>query len=79
MPTEITSASPRITGRSRASNISPLAIAATAAFVILHLVGGVMLECSHASPTIVSSGYAALDDEAKCPEARQPEPYLPYD
>ena len=80
MPTEIRSAPAPVVGRSRASNISPFAIAATAAFVILHLVSGVMLERSHASPTIVPSGYAALDDEAQCPaEAKQPERSLPYD
>jgi hypothetical protein len=80
MPTEVRSASAPIIGRSKASNISPFAVAATAAFVVLHLVSGVMLERSHASPTIASSAYAALDDEAKCPaEARQPERFLPYD
>jgi hypothetical protein len=80
MPTEIRRASTAIVGRSRASSISPYAIAATAAFVILHLVSGVMLERSHASPSIQPSGIAILDDEAKCPaEATQPERSLPYD
>ena len=80
MPTEIRSASAPPIGRSKASDISPLAIAATVAFVILHLVSGVMLERSHASPTISPSGFAILDDEATCPtEATQPERSLPYD
>ena len=80
MPTEIRLAPDPVIGRSRASKVSPFAIAATAAFVILHLVSGVMLERSHASPTIVPPGFAALDDEATCPaEARQPERSLPYD
>ena len=80
MPTEIRSAPAPVIGRCKASSISPLAIAATAAFVILHLVSGVMLERSHASPTTLPSGYAVLDDEAKCPaEAMQPERSLPYD
>jgi hypothetical protein len=55
-----------------------LAIAATAALVILQLAGGVLLDHSHASPAMVSPGYA-VPDEATCPEARQPEPFLPYD
>jgi hypothetical protein len=59
--------------------VSPLTIAATIAFVVLHLVSGVLLERSQASPA-EPSALAALDDEAKCPaEIRPPEPSLPYD
>ena len=80
MPTEIRSAPAPVIGRSKASNISPLAIAATAAFVILHLVSGVMLERSHARPAIEPAALAALDDEVKCPaEPRRREPSLPND
>jgi hypothetical protein len=89
MPTEITRASTPIAGRSRTPEVtpkvsprtvSPLTIAATIAFVVLHLVSGVLLERSQASPAAEPSALAALDDEAKCPaEIRPPEPSLPYD
>jgi hypothetical protein len=65
--------------------VSPLTIAATIAFVVLHLVSGVLLERSQASQAAEPSALAALhnealDDEAKCPaEIRPPEPSLPYD
>jgi hypothetical protein len=85
MPTEITRAPTPIAARSRTPNISPLTvspltIAATIAFVVLHLVSGVLLERSQARPAAEPSALAALDDEAKCPaETRLPEPSLPYD
>lgn len=94
MPTEITRASTPIIGRSRTPEVTPkvspltvslLTIAATIAFVVLHLVSGVLLERSQASPAAEPSALAALhdgalDDEAKCPaEIRPPEPSLPYD
>src|ERR1700710_1590075 len=104
MPTEITRAPTPIVGRSRRPEVtpnvnpltvSPLTIAATIAFVVLHLVSGVLLERSHASPAAEPSALAALDnkafhgevlhnealdDEAKCPaEIRPPQPSLPYD
>jgi hypothetical protein len=79
MPTEMRRSIPQVTVPSRVFGVSPLTIAATIAFVFLHFVSGVMLERSHASPTVETSAFAALDDEAKCPaEAKQPEP-LPYD
>lgn len=79
MPTEIRHSIPQVIARSKAFSISPLTIAAMAAFVILHLVSGVMLERSHASQTAETSAFATLDDEAKCPaEVKQQEP-LPYD
>jgi hypothetical protein len=84
MPTEITRAPTPIVGRSKKLKgsplmVSPLTIAATIAFVVLHLVSGVLLERSQASPA-EPSALAALDDEAKCPaEIRPPEPSLPYD
>jgi hypothetical protein len=95
MPTEITRAPTPIVGRSRTPEVnpltvSPLTIAATIAFVVLHLVSGVLLERSQASPAAEPSALAALrgeafhgealDDEAKClAEIRTPEPSLPYD
>jgi len=80
MPTEIRRSIPRIIAHSKALSVSPLTIAAVIAFVILHLVSGVMLEHSHASPRVETSAFAALDDEAKCAaEVKQPEPSLPYD
>ena len=79
----------------RSLTVSPLIIAATIAFVVLHLVSGVLLERSQASPVAEQSALAVLhdealnseafhngvlDDEAKCPaEIRPPEPSLPYD
>jgi hypothetical protein len=99
MPTEITRAPTPIVGRSRKPKVapevsplavSPLTIAATIAFVVLHLVSGVLLERSQASPAAEPSALAALHDqalhfealdfEAKCPaEIPPPEPSLPYD
>jgi hypothetical protein len=56
-------------------------IATLVAFVILHLVSGIMLERSHASPAAAeASPFAVLDDDAKCPaEVKQQEVSLPYD
>ena len=85
MPTEITRASTSIVGRStmlegRPLRVGPLTVAATIAFVVLHLVSGVLLERSHASPAVEPSAFAALDDEARCPaEMPEPRPALPYD
>jgi hypothetical protein len=85
MPTEITRATAPVIGHSRVRDInplriSPLAVAATLLFVVLHLVSGVMLERSHARPAIEPAALAALDDEAKCPaEATLREPSLPND
>jgi hypothetical protein len=85
MPTEITRATAPVIGHSRVRDInplriSPLAVAATLLFVVLHLVSGVMLERSHARPAIEPAALAALDDEATCPaEARRREPSLPND
>jgi hypothetical protein len=79
MPTEIRHSIPQTIAHSKAFSISPLTIATMAAFVMLHLVSGVLLERSHASQTAETSAFAALDDEAKCAaEVKQPEP-LPYD
>jgi hypothetical protein len=85
MPTEITRPSTPIVGRSTMLKvspirISPLTIAATIAFVVLHLVGGALLERSYASPAAEPSAFAALDEEAKCSaETPEPKPALPYD
>jgi hypothetical protein len=80
MPTEIRRSTRQIVVRAKVFSISPFTIAAMTAFVILHLVSGVMLEHSHASPTVASSALAALDDEAKCPAEVKPlPPSLPYD
>jgi hypothetical protein len=65
MPTEIKRSIPRIIAHSKALSVSPLTIAAVIAFVILHLVSGVMLERSHASPRVETSAFAALDDEVR--------------
>ena len=85
MPTEITRASTSIVGRStmlegRPLRVGPLTVAATIAFVVLHLVSGVLLERSHASPAVEPSAFDALDGEAKCSvEMPEPRPVLPYD
>jgi hypothetical protein len=68
MPIEIKSSTPQNVVRAQASGVSPLTIAATIAFVILHLVSGVMLERSHASSTVEASALV-----------KQLEPSLPYD
>jgi hypothetical protein len=65
MPTEIKRSIPGIIAHSKALSVSPLTIAAVIAFVILHLVSGVMLERSHASPRVETSAFAALDDEVR--------------
>jgi hypothetical protein len=80
MPTEIRRSNPQNVVRSKAFGVGPLSIATMTAFAILHLLTGVTLARSHASPTIEASTFAALDDEAKCPaDVKQPEPPLPYD
>jgi hypothetical protein len=66
--------------RVSAVRVSPLTIAATIAFVVLHLVSGALLERSHASPAAELSALGALDEEAKCSaETPEPKPALPYD
>jgi hypothetical protein len=80
MPTEIRRSILQIIAHSKTCSASPFTIAAVIAFVILHLISGVMLERSHASTPVAASAFAALDDEAKCPaEVKQQEPSLPYD
>ena len=80
MPTEIDQAAGPANGYSRTPSVGPLAILATVAITILHLVSGVMLERSHASSAIEPPALAVLDDEATCSaEVRPPEPALPYD
>ena len=85
MPTEITRPSTPNVGRSTMLKVSPvrvspLTIAATIAFVVLHLVSGPLMERSHASPATEPSAFAALDEEAKCSaESPEPKPTLPYD
>jgi hypothetical protein len=80
MPTEIRHSIPQIITHSKAFDVNPLMIAVMAGFVILHLVSGVMLERSHASPAADASLSAVLDDDAKCPaEVKQQEVSLPYD
>jgi hypothetical protein len=62
------------------AKVSPLTLAATVAFVVLHLVSGALLERSHASPAAEPSAFAALDEEANCSaEAPEPKLALPYD
>ena len=85
MPTEITRPSTPIVERSTmlkvsSLRVSPLTIAATIAFVVLHLISGALLEHSHASPVPEPSTFAALAEEAKCSaETPEPKPALPYD
>jgi hypothetical protein len=46
----------------------------------LHLVSGIMLDRSHASPGIESAGLAAAGEELTCTtETRPQESSLPYD
>ncbi len=62
------------------TRISPLAVAATLLFVVLHLVSGVMLERSHARPAIEPAVSAASDDGVTCArDVSAREPSLPND
>jgi hypothetical protein len=77
MPTEIAPAPGLAAGHSKTPSIRALAIAGALALV-LHLVSGIMLTRSHASPAIGPAAFAASDDETMCmPETRPPP--LPYD
>jgi hypothetical protein len=79
MPTKTTPASAQSTGRSKVPSIAPLAIAAALAMV-LHLVSGIMLNRSHASPGIEPAASAAAGEELTCTtETRPQESSLPYD
>jgi hypothetical protein len=73
MPTEIRRSTPVI-GHSKVRDISPLsisplAVTATALFVVLHLVSGVMLARSQARPAIEPAASAAPADEVTCSAA----------
>jgi hypothetical protein len=64
----------------RPTRISPLAVAATLLFVVLHLVSGVMLERSHARPAIELAASVASDDGVMCAtDVSAREPSLPND
>lgn len=79
MPTKTTSASAPVIGHTKVAGVGPLAIAAALALV-LHLVSGMMLDRSHASPGAEPATSAASDDQAMCAtETIRPEPSLPYD
>lgn len=79
MSTEMFNPPAHVLARSKAHHLSPLKVAAFA-IVVFHLVGGVMLDRSHASKTIEPLACAALDDDAKCsPGTTPPPPSLPYD
>lgn len=85
MPTEITRPSVSIVEHSRTlesgpRSISPLAIAAILLFVVVHLVGGIMVEHSQARSAVEPAAFAALDDAVRCSvQARQRDPSLPND
>jgi hypothetical protein len=50
------------------------------AFVLLHLVSGIMVDRSHANPAMASAAVVALDDDAICSaDTQQPKQALPYD
>ncbi len=80
MPTEIRRRSAPSIGRSRTLRLSPTTIALTVAFVAFHLISGVLLERSHASPALPPAVSAAPDEDSMCPMAAgAPEQALPYD
>jgi hypothetical protein len=55
-------------------------IAITMAFAVLHLVSGIMVDRSHASPATAYAAVVALDDDATCSaDTPQQKPALPYD
>jgi hypothetical protein len=77
MPTEIRRCSVPSIAPSRTLRLSPATIALTVAFIAFHLISGVLLERSQASPAIAS---AASGDDLTCPMAPPPpEQALPYD
>ena len=78
MPTDIRRPSPPEIARSRTPRLTLPTIAIT--FALLHLVSGVMVDRSHASPAVASSDVAELDEGATCrTDTQQPKPALPYD
>jgi len=80
MPTEIRRPSPPTIGCSQTPRLTLPTITITIAFALLHLVSGVMVDRTHASPAIPSAAVAALDDDATCStNTQQPKPALPYD
>ena len=80
MPTEIRLRSTPSIGRSRTLRLGPGTVALTVAFVAFHLISGVLLERSHASPALAPAPMMTLDDAAMCPMAAPPpEQALPYD
>ena len=85
MPTEIRYSSAPVIGHSKVRDvnplsISPLAVAATVLFVVLHLVSGVMLARSYARPAIEPAASAAPGDEVTCSaEASKRELSFPND
>jgi hypothetical protein len=80
MPTEIRRRSAPSIGRSRTHRLGPATIALTIAFVAFHLISGVLLERSHASPALAPAPMLTSDDVAICPmPAQPPEQALPYD
>ncbi len=80
MPTDIRRPSSPKIGRSQTPRLTLPMIAITIAFAFLHLVSGVMVDRSHASPAMASPAFAALDDDATCSaDTQQPKPALPYD
>jgi hypothetical protein len=79
MPTEIVRRASQISPRFGNSSINPMMIAALLAFALLHLISGVLLENSHASPT-GSSSIQAMEDDAECSAGvKHLERSLPYD
>jgi hypothetical protein len=80
MPTDIRRPSSPGIGRSRTPRLTLPTIVITMAFVLLHLVSGIMVDRSHASPAMASAAVVALDDDATCSaDVQQPKPALPYD
>jgi hypothetical protein len=85
MPTEITRTPISIVEHSRtleinSRSISPLAIAATLLFVVVHLIGGIMLGHSQVRSAAEPAAFAALDDAVRCSvEGRQRDPSLAND
>ena len=80
MPTDIRRPSLSEIRRSRTPSLTLPTIAITIAFALLHLVSGVMVDRSHASPAVASSDVAELEEGATCrADTQLPKPALPYD
>jgi hypothetical protein len=80
MPTEIRRCSAPSIARSRTPRLSPTTIALTVAFVTFHLISGVLLERSHASPALAPTALAAFSEDSMCPQQTQAsEQAQPYD